>query len=202
MQDHSKGRAATGDSAARVLIVGAGGHGRAVAEVLLANGGFELAGFLDDSAKTPVLGYPVLGPTTTDLEAYLDVARSAIVAIGNNRVRENLQMRLVRAGFRLVTAIHPRACVAPSATIGEGCAIMAGAVVGTEASLGDGVILNIGAAVDHHCRVEAFGHLGTNASMAGGSVLGRGAWMQAGSALGYGVRVGDYDVLKPGESRM
>ena len=83
----------------------------------------------------------------------------------------------------------------------QGHAVMAGAVVGTEARLGQGVIVNCGATVDHHCTVEDFGHLGVNACMAGGAVLGRGAWMQAGAALGYGVHVRADSVLVPGEAR-
>ena len=75
---------------------------------------------------------------------------------------------------------------------------MAGAIVGTEARLGSGVIVNCGAVVDHHAQVHDYGHLGVNACMAGGAVLGRSAWMQAGSALGYGVKVADGDVLQPG----
>ena len=83
----------------------------------------------------------------------------------------------------------------------ERVAVMAGAIVGTEALLGEGVIVNCGATVDHHCTVEDFGHLGVNACMAGGSTLGRGEWLQAGSALGYGVKVPPAAVLKPGEAR-
>ena len=78
---------------------------------------------------------------------------------------------------------------------------MAGAIVATEARLGVSSIVNCGAVVDHHATVEDFGHLGVNASMAGGTVLGRGAWMQAGAALGYGVRVAEGEVLLPGEAR-
>ena len=62
------------------------------------------------------------------------------------------------------------------------------------------MIVNCGAVVDHHCRVEDFGHLGTQAGMAGGSVLGRGAWMQAGAVLGYGVTVEAGSVLPPGQA--
>jgi UDP-3-O-[3-hydroxymyristoyl] glucosamine N-acyltransferase len=75
---------------------------------------------------------------------------------------------------------------------------MAGAVVGTEARLGVGVIVNCVAVVDHDCRVGDFGHLGVGAVMAGGSALGQGAWMQAGAALGYGVVVADGVTLAPG----
>ena len=77
---------------------------------------------------------------------------------------------------------------------------MACAIVGTEAQLGAGVIVNCGAVVDHDCRVDDFGHLGVNAAMAGSSVLGRSAWMQAGSVLGYGAIVEAGRVLGPGEA--
>lgn len=185
----------------RLLIVGAGGHGRAVAEAVLAAGRYKLVGFVDDAAPglQMVWDLPVLG-ATADLEIYRDCADAAIVAIGNNRRREALQQRLYAAGFELATVVHPQAMVSPRAVIGAGCAVMAGAIVGTGAQLGGGVIANCGAVVDHDCRVEDFGHLGVNAAMAGGSVLGRNAWMQAGSVLGYGAMVEAGRVLGPGEA--
>ena len=85
--------------------------------------------------------------------------------------------------------------------MGHGTAIMAGAIVGTEARLGGGAIVNCGAVVDHHATVEDFGHLGVNASMAGGMVLGRCAWLQAGSALGYGVKFAPGETVRPCEGR-
>ena len=186
----------------KLLVVGAGGHGRSVAEAVLLSREYELAGFIDDGWEKlrEVWGYPVFGGTGS-LAAQRRHADLAIVAIGNNAVRERLQPQLRELGFELATVVHPRAIVSPRATLGRGCAVMAGAVVGTEARLGQGVIVNCGATVDHHCTVEDFGHLGVNACMAGGSVLGRGAWMQAGAALGYGVHVRADSVLVPGEAR-
>lgn len=185
----------------RLLVVGAGGHGRSVAEAVLVGDVFQLAGFLDDAASDlrQVWDRPLFGRTTdiASCRAYADVA---IVAIGNNRLREELCHRLSAAGFDLVTVIHPKAFVSPTAVIGAGSAIMAGAVVGTEAQLGAGVIVNSGAVVDHHCRVEDFGHLGVNAGMAGGSILGRGAWMQAGAVLGYGAKIDAWSILEPGHA--
>lgn len=75
---------------------------------------------------------------------------------------------------------------------------MAGAIVGTEAQLGLGMIANCGSVVDHHAKVHDFGLLGVNACVAGGAILGRIAWMQAGSALGYGAQVPAVTVLLPG----
>ena len=186
----------------RVIVIGAGGHGRSVAEAILLLGRDELVGFVDDGAdaNATVWSYPILGGTDS-LHTLRTHADAVVVAIGNNAVREKLHARVADAGFELLSVIHPMAFVSPTANLGIGCAVMAGAVVGTEALLGEGAIVNCGATVDHHCRVGAFGHLGVHACMAGGSVLGHRAWLQAGSALGYGVQVEDGAVLAPGEAR-
>jgi sugar O-acyltransferase (sialic acid O-acetyltransferase NeuD family) len=187
----------------RLLIVGAGGHGRSVAEAVLMADHFSLVGFTDDAAFArgeTVWGLPILGPATA-FENYVGHATHAVVAIGNNGLRKKLFAQLQSAGFTLASVIHPRAMVSPRANLSAGVAVMAGAIVGTEAVLGEGAIVNCGAVVDHHAQVHAFGHLGVNACMAGGSVLGALAWMQAGSAIGYGVQLAAETVLQPGEAR-
>ena len=185
--------------ATRMLIVGAGGHGRSVAEAAVLSGQYVLAGFVDDgmAVGSPIGQTSVLG-SMADLQAYAALCDKVVVAIGNNALRESLVTHLVGLGFELTTVIHPKAIVSPSAVIGQGCAIMAGAIVGTEAQLGLGVIVNCGSVVDHHAQVHDFGHLGVNACMSGSAVLGRGAWMQAGCALGYGAQVPAGAVLSPG----
>lgn len=186
----------------RLLVVGAGGHGRSVAEAVQLSGDFEMVGFLDDGAFASgddVWGLPVLGPAS-DFAGYAALASHAVVAIGNNVLRQMLCAQLQAAGFALARVVHPRAIVSPRAQLAEGVAVMAGAIVGNEAVLSPGVIVNCGAVVDHHAQVHEFGHLGVNACMAGGSVLGALAWMQAGSAIGYGVQLAAGTVLKPGEA--
>jgi sugar O-acyltransferase (sialic acid O-acetyltransferase NeuD family) len=188
----------------RLLIIGAGGHGVSVAEAAELSGAFEVMGFLDDALPVGevVLRSSVLGAATefTRLDSYRAACDQAIVAVGNNTVREQLVKQLIDVGFDLATVIHPRAFVSPSARVGRGSAVMAGAIVGTDACLGFGTIVNCGAVVDHHARVEDYGHLGVNACMAGGTLLGRGAWMQAGTALGYGVEIPARVSLLPGEA--
>ena len=184
-----------------LIVIGAGGHARSIADIVLEQGECSLVGFVDDAYPDlkSVWGFPVLGKVDT-AAGLRGMAEYAFVAIGNNKVRERLFQVLADAGFGMPNIIHPRAIVSPRAILGHGVAIMAGAVVGTEASLGDGTIMNAGAVVDHDARVENFGHLGVNAAMAGGSKLGRGAWMQAGSAIGYGVEVPAGRILAPGEA--
>lgn len=174
----------------KLLIVGAGGHGLAAAEAAYLSRDFEVVGFVDDARPVgeSLLGPAVLGPTG-ELPSYRFLADCAIVAIGNNSVREVLTKKVVSSGYSLGTVVHPRAVISESAVIGSGAVVLAGAIVCAQARLGMGVIVNCGAVVDHHAQVGDFGHLGVNACMAGGSVLGRGAWLQAGAAVGSGIRI-------------
>ena len=185
----------------RLIIVGAGGHGRSVAEAVAASRKFEVVGFLDDAfpETESIWEIPVLGKMA-DWERFKEHADCWFVAIGNNTVRSAILRRFAEVGLPLALFVHPRAIVSPNAIIGVGSAVMAGAIVGTEAVLGTGVIVNCGAVVDHHCRVGDFGHLGVGAVMAGGSVLGEEAWMQANAALGYGVVIEEGRMLAPGET--
>ncbi len=183
----------------KLLIIGAGGHGRSVAESVLLKNEFELVGFLDDAwPKNKLIWSYLIHGDISNLEQYRALADWVMVAIGNNKLRAELSYKLIQAGFSLATVVHPTAIVSPSAVVGDGAAIMAGAIIGTESTLGLGVIVNSGANVDHHCNVANFGHLGVNACMAGGSSLEEAAWLQAGSALGYGVTVSAGKIIPPG----
>lgn len=183
----------------RLLVIGAGGHGRSVAEAALLSGDYKIVGFVDDSISTggSVMGFPVHG-SIANLDRIIDICDFAIVAIGNNSVRAKLMQKLRMTGVSIANIIHPRAFVSPTAVLGSGITIMAYAIVGTEAKLGNGVIVNCAAVVDHHAIVHDFGHLGVNSCMAGGSILGEGAWIQAGSALAYGVSIPAGQILGPG----
>jgi sugar O-acyltransferase (sialic acid O-acetyltransferase NeuD family) len=183
----------------KILIIGAGGHGRSVAEAIILAGKFRIAGFLDDdhNVKRKVWDYPVFGPLA-DLEKYKGLAQSAVVAIGNNSIREKLFNSAKIAGFNLPSIIHSEAFVSPTAVVGKGSCIMARAVIGTEAVIGDGCIVNVNASVDHHCKLEDFAHLGVGVHLAGGVRIGTSAWMQAGSSAGYNVEVAPEANILPG----
>ena len=187
----------------RLLILGAGGLGRSLAEVAKLQGLYEAVGFLDDSAKlqgSTCSGLPIFGRLSS-LADWREQAEWVAVGIGNNSARNEACERALAAGYKLATIVHPWTFIAPSATLGAGTVVMAGAVIGTAAQIGTGVIVNAGAAMDHDTVVEDFGHLGVNACMAGGSQLGPRAWLQCGASLGAGVKMPEGAVLYPGEER-
>jgi len=173
--------------ASKLLIVGAGGFGRAVAEAVEAAEEFHVLGFVDDrfpDSRT-IAGKPIVGATTAfgQLKALADFI---VIAIGDNKMRAALAQSAVQQGFRLASVIHPHAFVSPSVEIGPGSTVMAGSVIGCGGVIGEGAIVNYGCAIDHDCNIGAFAHLGVGACMAGGATLGPGAWLQAGSTIGRG----------------
>lgn len=195
---------------ARLVVFGAGGHGKVVASVLLA-AGETIAGFIDDHAAVGsiVLGLPVLGPS-----AWLDANASSptssgagnggvrvALGIGDNDARARVADACTSRGLTLVTAVHPRAVIDPSARIGEGCAVMALAVVNADTVIARGAIVNTAAVVEHDCEVGAFAHVSPNAVMGGAckvgtlSQLGIGAVMLPGTSLGARTIVGGGGVV-------
>ena len=178
----------------RWLILGAGGHGRSVADAISANGD-QVMGFLDDAQPvgTLVHGVPVLGALSLAWELNRLLAAfeqpppdQVVVAIGNPRLRQTWQQVLEQVDAPLGVVLHPRAIVSATAQIGPGSVVLAGAVVNANASLHAGVLANSGSVVDHDATCAAYSQLGVNAAMAGGSRLGLLASLGPGEVLGCG----------------
>src|SRR2546423_3656733 len=105
-----------------VVIIGAGGHGRVVLDVLRAVGKFHILGFIDaDTGKSggEVMGLPILGPIHLLQKLRKQDVRGAIVAIGDNRIRRTYADQVVESGLELISAIHPSAVISPTAKLGS-----------------------------------------------------------------------------------
>ena len=161
----------------KLVILGAGGHGRVCAEIASMTGYEEII-FLDDGAPSDA----IVSGKISELEKYV-ADHDVFVAVGNNGVRRALFGRAEAAGADLATLIHPSAVVSPSAVIGRGTVIVAGAVVNCGAKIGDGVIVNTCASVDHDCIIGDFTHIAVGAHVAGISNIGEGCFFGAGSAV-------------------
>lgn len=182
-----------------LLIIGAGGHGKAVAEAALLSGEWQRVAFADDRwpALRETFGWPVVSDVA-GLAVLQATVAGAIAAVGNNAVREQWVKAICAAGLPLVTVVHPRACVSAAAVIGAGTAVMALAMVGVDATIGEGAIVNANATVDHDASLGDFAHLGVGVQLAGGVKIGARAWLQAGCSAGYQVVVGEGVVCAPG----
>ncbi|HUK36692.1 MAG TPA: acetyltransferase [Vicinamibacterales bacterium] len=182
-----------------LIIIGAGGQGAVVADILLR--AYECGsparpiGFADDTPHllgTAVLGIPVLGP----LASLSTIPHDAvIVAVGDNSARCAITKRILRDGERLVTAIHPRACASPTATIGEGSVICAGAIVGARTVIGQGVIINTGASVDHDCVIGEFAHVSAGATVGARVHIGAEALIAIGASIASQMTIGAHTTI-------
>ena len=177
----------------RIIIVGSGGQGAIVADIL-----GDAIGFVDDSpsrAGLSILGLPVLGT----LASLRGIEHDAIVvAIGDNRNRRTITERLIGAGERLATAIHPFSSIAPSATVGEGSMISAGAVVLPRAVIGRGALLNTKASVDHDSVIGDYAHISAGATVGANVRIGEETLIAVGASVISGCCVGARTVIGAG----
>jgi sugar O-acyltransferase (sialic acid O-acetyltransferase NeuD family) len=171
----------------RILILGAGGHGQVVADVLrcmyAAGQSVYPLGYLDDD---PGLNGKVYGLLRVlgQISQLPSIAHDAIiVAIGDNRVRRNLFSQLKLQGERFASAIHPRATVAADVVVGEGCVICAGVIVNTGSIIGDNVVLNTSCSVDHHNCIGSHAQIAPGAHLGGNVVVGEGALIGIGAVV-------------------
>lgn len=178
-----------------LLIIGAGGHGKVVAEAALASEKWESIAFLD--ARFPevksVIGWPVVG-RDNDAVNFLDDFKHVFVAIGDNKRRLSVLDAISEKAASIPTIVHPAAWVSPSASLGSGTIVVGGAIVNASVSSERGCIINTGATVDHDCWLGEGVHVSPGAHIGGGCTVGARTWIGIGSTMRHGVSIGE-DVI-------
>ncbi|HZU86776.1 MAG TPA: NeuD/PglB/VioB family sugar acetyltransferase [Anaerolineaceae bacterium] len=197
-------QAATGGKP-RIFILGGGGHAKMCLDILAQTGEFEVVGILDGglAASSQVLGVPVLGADNAEEMARLyeqgvHLAVNGVGAAGNHPYRSEVYARLRQAGFSLPNLIHPCAVVEPSATLGEGNQIMAGAVVGSDVHIGNNCIVNSNAVISHDSHLADNVHIAPGALLAGNVQVGADTLVGMGVTLFLGLRIGSRVIIANG----
>lgn len=178
--------------AGRLLILGAGGHGRAVAD-LATECGWTVAGFTDRSPAPGVLG------EDGDVAALARDGKidGAVVGVGNTALVRRAELFAMLTSLRIATPtlIHPRATVSRTCKIGDGVVIFPSVVLGAAVEVGDNVVLYSGVIAEHDCRIAAHAYLSPGVILAGhvrvgaGAFIGMGAGVPPGSTVPEGARV-------------
>jgi sugar O-acyltransferase (sialic acid O-acetyltransferase NeuD family) len=187
----------------RIVMIGAGGHGRAVLDVIRSEGHYDVAGLID-SIRPPGsqwLGLTVFGDEQRLPELCRELGtRTGLVAVGDNWQRRALAARLERRvpGFSLVSSVHSAASVARDAALGAGSVVMPGAVIVSGARIGRGCIVNTLASLDHNGVMEDFASLAPGAVTGGGVHVGTCAAVGLGARVAQDVRIGAHAVVGAG----
>lgn len=182
-----------------LLVVGAGGHGRVVADAALATEAWHEIAFIDDQVATTqrVIDLPVVG-STASLPGLRSNYHAVVVAIGAAAERLRLLEHCCNLGFELPLIVHPTASVSRFAKLQEGCVVCAQAVVSAGAVLGRGCIVNTASSVDHDCSLDSGVHICPGARLAGNVRVGSGSWIGIGSCIRQGIVIGSGSTVAAG----
>ena len=167
----------------RLIIIGASGHGKVVADVAK-HCNYKDIVFLDnDSEKKICAGCSVLGPDMMTTELQGDV----FIAVGNVNIRKKLMKKNTDRTFPVL--IHPSAIIAEDVVIGAGTVVMAGAVINPGARIGRGCIVNTSSSIDHDCVVGDYSHIAVGAHICGTVVIGESTWIGAGAIVSNNINI-------------
>ena len=167
----------------RLIIIGASGHGKVVADIAVLNG-YENIVFLDDDEEIKeCAGWPVVGKSTEAPEGEI------FVAVGNPETRKRL-MELYKDKVQPVL-VHPKAIVAKDVEIGKGSVVMAGAIINPGSKVGKGVIVNTSSSIDHDCSVGDYSHISVDAHLCGTVTVEDNVWVGAGATVINNVNICD-----------
>lgn len=189
----------------KVLFWGATGQARMLRECLSYDG-FQLTALVDanQSITSPFSDVPIYHGKS-GFEAWLRVTPDAgehafMVAIGSDRGKDRIAIHeyLVAAGLKPISARHPTAYIAESASIGEGAQILPGAIVCVDAQFGKSCIVNTGASVDHECRLGNGVHLCPGVRLAGCVEIGDFATLYTGAIVIPRIKIGEGAIVGAG----
>lgn len=172
----------------KLLIIGASGHGRVVADIAIKMNRWQQIAFLDDDEEiqSPIR-VKVIGKSK-DAFTYIN-DYDIFVAIGNNKTREIIQTQLEMAGANIPTLIHPSVIIGEKVEVGIGTVVMAGVVINCCSTIGEGCIVNTGAVIDHDNVIEDYVHISPGARLAGTVQVGQGSWLGIGSVVSNNVNI-------------
>lgn len=178
-----------------IIIIGAGGHAKVIADIIYKYGD-NLIGFLDDNlslqGKKIYLDKKVIG-TTKDIDKYKE--HYFVIGIGNNSIRKKINNE---NNLKLYTAIHPSAIIAQDVKIGTGSVIMAGVVINPGTVIGKNCIINTCSSLDHDNLLEDYVHISPGAHLAGTVSVKEGTWICTGATIINNITIAQNNIIGAG----
>ncbi len=173
-----------------IIIIGASGHGKVLADIAMKNGYSNILFFDDDNTKKQCTGFPVKGK----VEAAKNMIEDKIIAIGNPLLRKEIKEKIGKT----VSLIHPNAIIGRMVKIGEGTAIMAGVVINSDTRIGSCCIINTSSSIDHDCKIGNYVHISVGAHVAGSCIIGDSTWIGAGATVSNNIEICDNCIIGAG----
>jgi len=172
----------------QIVIYGASGHGKVVADIAKLNGYDDIL-YVDDGDNEFMT-----------FEAFLEQNLQIPVAfgVGINHVRAKLYQKCMKSGLEVITLIHPSAVLSSSVTVGEGSVVMAGAVINADVDIGKCCIINSSCVIEHDNVIGDFAHISPLVACAGDVTVGEYTHIGIGSCIIQGVNIGSDSIIGAG----
>ncbi|GAF65026.1 putative acetyltransferase [Bacillus sp. TS-2] len=166
----------------KLLIIGASGHGKVVADIAIKMNKWNTIAFLDDNESLKSsFGLQVLGQSN-EVRSYVN-DYDIFVAIGNNKIREKISNDIDSLNIRMPILIHPNAVISEDVKIDSGSVIMAGVVINASTKIGKGCIINTSSSLDHDNMIGDYVHVSPGAHLAGNVTVGNETWIGIGTSV-------------------
>lgn len=162
----------------RLIIVGAGGHGKVIADIAVKNGYTDIF-FVDDISTGSCMGFPIIA-NTEKISILDDGATDFVIAIGNNKTRKMIAEKF---DVNWVTLVHPSAQISMKVELGVGTVVMANAVINADAKVGKHCIINTSAVIEHDNVIEDYVHISPNVALGGTTRVGELTHIGIGSSV-------------------
>lgn len=180
-----------------VYIIGAGGHGKVVLDIINKREEYQAVAFLDDDLSLQgkiINGLKVLGK----IELALKDDKAVIIAVGNNKIREKLFKQMCDHNVEIINAVHLDAVINSFVSLGQGIVIAAGAVINSNAEIEDNVIINTGVTVDHDSKIGKHVHLFPGVNLGGNVTVQQGTHIGIGAIVLPGINIGQNSIVGAG----
>ena len=187
-----------------VLLIGGGGHAKAIIEIITMRKEYHIVGISDNNSGKKgklISGVPIIGDDENLQACFQKGIKRAFITLGtvaDTRARIKLYMMIKEIGFELINVIHPSAIIAHSLTMGSGNALMAGSIINAYSAIGNNCIINTGAIIEHDCVIEDHVHIATGAKLAGNVKVKEGAHIGIGAIVKQGVTIGRHSIVGAG----
>lgn len=185
----------------RLIILGAGGHGKVILDIARLTSKWDKIEFLDDRFPKldSELDAPVIGKASDAVEL-IHSDDDWFVAIGDAAKRLKIISSLNQNLSSPVTLTHPASVVSPYAKLESGSVVMAGAIVNPATHIGAGSIINSSSSVDHDCTLAEGVHVCPGAHLGGNVMVGKNTWIGLGSAIKHGINIGENVMVGAGST--
>ena len=171
----------------KLVIIGAGGHGKVCANVAEDMNLWDDIVFLDDHKQGSINGHKIIGKIHLDSLPITNT--DYFVGIGDNNVREKFTLRLQSLNASLATLIHPSATISKYHSIKEGTIVMPKVAINLDVAVGSSVIVNTGVIIEHDVSIGDFVHVSPGVILTGNVKVGQRVWLGSGAIAINGVKI-------------